>query len=255
MPRKRKAAPEPEPQPSDDVDEQQAKIDAAFDAAEAPQPEKPAVTGAAFITRHGSPRQDVARLIASRLELRLQEVVGGEWDGIKVVTAKDLAEALAEELPPASLFSADVSTPAVITLDAVCPDCRQAVTMSTKLTVQLVQDDTGAELKIKSKSKARTHVHGQTTLAAAAGEGLWDGRIPSDPANLSTDEATATLGEIVGKTIIPTYDEIVAEGNEPLDLGKCPFPGCDLAAEHTGAHSPTTTADDDELGDPEASEG
>lgn len=136
-----------------------AKVDERPVAPEpAPEPEpEPEHVG-----RFTPPRQAVVDLLRRRLEGRLQDVEGGPWDGVRVVTAKDIAEALEEPLPPASLFAAEVRTPGWVTVAAVCPRCAIPTDVSVYITAQLISEVGADEIKLKAKSKARSHVCGQT---------------------------------------------------------------------------------------------
>lgn len=125
-----------------------------------PEPER--------VGKFTAPRQAVVDLLRKRLEARLQDVEGGPWDGVRVVTAKDLAEALAEELPPASLFAAEVRTPGWVTVAAVCPRCAIPSDVSVYISAQLISEIGGNEIKLKAKSKGRSHVCGQTRIDEAA---------------------------------------------------------------------------------------
>jgi len=208
------------------------EVPAQPDPDPAPEPEK--------VPKYANPRVAVVDLLRKRLEARLQEVEGGSWDGVRVVTAKDLAEALAGDLPPASLFSAEVRTPARIAVDAVCPRCGIPSTIGVEIHPELVVDDDGAELRVKAKAKARTHLCGQTRLDEAA----------------DSDQMSFEIGDIVGSPDASEVDfgegapadadEGVDEGPQ-LDLGACPWPGCDLAADHPGAHGTMGDDTDDDL--------
>lgn len=177
------------------------------------QPEEPEEEPASepepeHVGKFTNPRQAVVDLLRKRLEAALQDVEGGAWDGIRVVTAKDLAAALEDPLPPASLNAAEVRTPAWITVAAVCPRCGISSDVSLEVHPELVVDNTGAELRLKAKSRARTHVCGQTRLEDAAEDGQ--------------------------------------QGFELTDIvERCPFPRCLLESDHKGDHE--LAAEEDEL--------
>lgn len=143
------------------------------------------------VGRFTPPRQAVVDVLRRRLTDRLQDVEGGAWDGVRVVTAKDLDEALGTELPPASEFSAEIQTPGWVTVAAVCPRCGIANSIGLDVRAELLIESGGsAELRLKGKSKARTHVCGQTTLDAA-----------------ETDQQSFDLSDIVGADHEATDDD------------------------------------------------
>ena len=205
------------------------------------------------------PREAVVAVLRRRLEGRLQDVEGGPWDGVRVVTAKDLGEALAEELPPASLFVAEVRTPGWVTVSAVCPRCAIPTDVSVSITSQLVSEIGGSEIKLKAKSKGRSHVCGQTRIdeAADGDQGsfeltdiIGDDAEPEDLGDVGDQAAHLDGDEDVPRETLAAEpeDDVLAESG--LDLGGCPFPGCILAAEHEGRHSippPAPDVDDDLL--------
>lgn len=134
------------------------------------------------VGKYTPPREAVVDLIRKRLTDRLQDVEGGSWDGGRVVTAKDIDEALAEPLPPASLHSAEIRTPGWVTVAAVCPRCGIPNNVGLDLTAEERTDSSGTELHVKGKSKPRTHVCGQTTIEEIA----------------AGDQASFELSDIVG---------------------------------------------------------
>lgn len=143
------------------------------------------------------PRQAVVDLLRRRLESKLQDVEGGPWDGVRVVTADDLALALEEALPPASLFSAEVRTPGWVTVSAVCPRCAIPTDVSVHIEAQLVSEIGGSEIKLKAKSKGRSHVCGQTRIDEAAegdqGSFELDDIIGDEAETLDDDDHAADL--------------------------------------------------------------
>lgn len=120
------------------------------------------------VAKFTPPREAVVDLLRKRLETRIQVVNGGPMDGVRVVAVTDLDKAFAEALPPASLFSAEVRTPAWVTVAAVCPRCGIPAEIGLDVKPELLIDSTGSELRLKGKSKARTHVCDQMTLIAEA---------------------------------------------------------------------------------------
>lgn len=115
--------------------------------------------------------------IVARCELAATSIEGGELDGIKVVSMGVLRDEMTGSLlvklaPPSNRF-AEVSTPATITVSAICPECDLPVTLTVKLTPLLTVDDDGAEISIKAKAAKMAHQHGQLSLdGAAAGDQL-----------------------------------------------------------------------------------
>lgn len=132
------------------------------------------------LTTREAVRRAVLDDLVERADEAATEMEGGPLDGIRVVSLGTLREqvaaALAVDLPPASDKYAEVVTPAMILVNALCPECGLPSGIAVKLTPQLVVDDDGAELKVKAKSKARLHVCGQLPLPVGDQETL-DGAI------------------------------------------------------------------------------
>ena len=84
------------------------------------------------------------------------------WEGVPVVTRRDLDEIVgavfAQPLPAPSENTAEVSTPAIVIVWAVCPRCAISQPIAVTIHPELLVDDDGAELRIKAKAKARTHI-------------------------------------------------------------------------------------------------
>lgn len=157
-----------------------------------------------------------------------QDVPGGEWDGVPVITIKDLGEAIAAtfggDLPTLDAKVAEISTPGTVYVSADCPDCHQRQNLTAEVDGVLSIDRSGRELKAKFKTKAKTHVCGQQPLPAAV-----DGQESFELGDITNQDSEAPL------EVVPS---------EP-----CPSPGCVLAAEHEGDHDvpPADDADEDEL--------
>jgi hypothetical protein len=181
-------------------------------------------------------------------------VIGGEMDGVSVVTHKAWRDALfasrVDPLPPVSNHAAEVLTHASVTVWAVCPRCKIAGPILVTIEPELRVDDSGGELRVKAKAKARTHVCGQLT-------------IPVGPP--VEGQESLELEDIVGDRCdaIVRYDPEADEdvfcrlpaghegdhdelGPVAIAAAPCPWPGCELEAEHQGAH---ITAVDDAPGD------
>ena len=110
--------------------------------------------------------------IVARCELAATSIEGGELDGIKVVSIGTLRDQVSGSLmvklaPPPDRF-AEVSTPATITVSAICPECDLPVTLTVKLTPLLTVDDDGAEISVKAKASKMAHQHGQLSLPETA---------------------------------------------------------------------------------------
>lgn len=138
------------------------------------------------------------------------DVPGGEWDGVPVVTEKDLFDSLATIFfgppPEAGDDFAEVVTPANVLVHAECPRCGIPAEINVQIGAVLTVDSDGAELSAKSKGKARTHVCGQLPLPTA-GE-----TIAGDQMNLS-DWIGPTTQELV-LTVMETAPADYATGEE-----------------------------------------
>ena len=99
---------------------------------------------------------------------RLEDVPGGEWDGVPALTEPKLLDLVADvfdrDPPLPSENHAEVRTPAVITVAAICPQCDLPTTVLASVSAQLVVDLDGAEVTVKTKSKARSHICYQAEL-------------------------------------------------------------------------------------------
>ena len=141
-------------------------------------------------------------------------IEGGPEDGVKAITHKAWSEALtalsAKPLPAIDRHYAEVVTGANITVWAKCPRCGIAAPILLFVDPELRVDPAGAELHLKAKSKARTHYCGQLPLAVGASE---------------------AEGQLT-----------VADLTSPVD--PCPYPDCELAAEHEGDHHVVVTGTD-----------
>lgn len=112
--------------------------------------------------------------IVGRCLIAAVAIEGGPLDGIEVVSLGTLRDqvtaALLVDLPPASDRYAEVTTPAHITVDAVCPECHLPVSIGVKLAPRLTVEGNSTELSIKAKSKAVAHMHGQQPLNVPEGQ-------------------------------------------------------------------------------------
>lgn len=215
----------------------------------------------------GDPRQAIVEWIHRRLDDRLApvEAEGTPYHGVYVLTRRDLEEVLQDQLPPESETTASITTPGEVYVDALCPVCRIATEIVQDVEVVLITHGNGSsELKLKTASKSKPHQHGQLRTRDHVAPGqvaapFGDGDVPRE-----TDEESAALDAFADAVIDATVADVNAGALGPnvtasrvghhgadLDLGACPWPGCALAAEHTGAHSvPSQSGDvptDDDL--------
>lgn len=148
---------------------------------------------------------------------RTQQVEGGAWDGVPVLTVKDWGEIVdavfTPRLPPPDTMTAEVESPAYIAVSTHCPTCGIAQLIGVNLRAELVTDDDGSELKVKAKAKGAAHVCGQLPLADAVAEG-----------QVAIDE---TIENLRVKILGAVADASDAWGNE-VDPG--PPPSLDIIA-------------------------
>ncbi len=141
-----------------------------------------------------------------------REVPSGEWEGVPVLTRKDLDEAIAAvfgvPVPAPDETWAEVRTPATVIVSAICPKCSVPTAISVHMHPELVVDDTGAEIRVKGKSKARAHVCGQLPLPETA---------PAEADGQQAFDLDDLVGERCGEPL---------EGADP----------CSLPAGHEGGH-------------------
>lgn len=141
----------------------------------------------------------------------------GDWDGVPVVTRKRLDEAIravfGQPIPAPSETTVEVSTPATILVSAVCPRCDIAQLISMTVHPELLIDDEGSELRVKSKAKGVSHTCGQLPLAAGEDE------------DDELEEAFLPWMELPdGRTVFETAEQAgglaaVAAGTSPVLLG------------------------------------
>ena len=91
----------------------------------------------------------------------------------------------------------NVTTPAVVTVTAVCPECDASIDIDVDLIASLTVEDGERTLKVKSKSKAYAHTHGQLTVGSAVQEALSDLQDLADETggsiSVSANGRTATI--------------------------------------------------------------
>jgi hypothetical protein len=195
-----------------------------------PEAEAEADERTEWTTRNNFRAGLVAR-ITEGLISRQQTIESGPLEGLEVISAGHVAEvlgmALREPLPPYSITTAEVATPATLVVTAFCPRCRLPALMLMSVTSQLVVEAGGGELRLKGHTKAVSHVCGQLAL-------------PIGPEG----QASFELEDIVGEDDALTEGERTESG---IPLTICPFPGCILREEHEGDHDvpPADALDDD----------
>lgn len=154
--------------------------------------------------------------IREKAEGFVTQVPGGEWDGVPVITEKDLIgvldETFRDRLPAPSERHAEVVTPAEIRVSAVCPLCGIPATVLLTIDPYLNVDKAGRTIHIKTKAKAAHHRCDQLPLPEAEERAREDAPVEG--------QESFSLGDIVGET--------------------CPFPGCIAPADHEGDHVPSS---------------
>lgn len=111
-----------------------------------------------------TPSEAVRLVLHERLKGKVQQVEGGPWDGMSVVTEKDLDVAFGEALPPPSARGAEVSTPARLVVSVICPRCHVAQQIALFVSPKLEIDDERTTLKLVAKAKSMGHTCGQQPL-------------------------------------------------------------------------------------------
>jgi hypothetical protein len=97
----------------------------------------------------------------------LEDVPGGEWDGMQVLRRKELERVihdLASADPDPIATVAEVETPATVFVDALCPRCELPTRILVILGTELVTTVDGSEIKVKAKAKASSHTCFQLPL-------------------------------------------------------------------------------------------
>lgn len=189
------------------------------------------------ITSREALRREVLDDIVGRCQIAAVSIEGGALDGVEVVSMGTLRDqvtaALLVDLPSPSEKFAEVITPAVVTVSAVCPECRVPSAIPVRLSPQLTVTNDGAELAVKAKSKPRVHLCGQLTLPEGGDQTSFEledvvGELCREPINLpdAPDDATC---------ILPGGHE--GDHTAALAVEPCPFPKCVRAADHDGEHN------------------
>lgn len=126
------------------------------------------MSGETLTNTRGAFRLAILEAVRDEATALAQPIEGGVLDGLKVISLGTLTEALERvkgtTLPPVDGQTAEVRTPAEITVEAICPKCGIPGRMTAKIGTELVVALDGAELRLKTAVKARTHVCGQMEL-------------------------------------------------------------------------------------------
>lgn len=209
-------------------------------------------------------RDDLKAVFVELVQEGEQQVEGGSWDGVPVLTRKTVDEAVAAvfnaPLPPYSDTRTEVATPGTILVSADCPKCHIASVIVLTVSSKLEVDDQGAELKLRAKAKARTHVCGQQSLPLDDLDGQESfelGEIvrPED-ALLDEEQESPGTGEPMEGIEVPadgTEVTLTVEGSADLPNGAtsddpvCDWPGCIRHAFHRGKHTPPTVDGDSDV--------
>lgn len=155
------------------------------------------------------------------------------WAGVNVITAKDLDAATAEPLPPASIFAASVRTPAYIYVDAVCPVCNIAGSITLEIDAKLTATKGSRKLQLAAKATALPHVCGQKRLelggptppakGQVAAFDLGDVEVEEEPNPDSDDGSPDDDLEVTNREAIHALAAVKPATDEPDDLEGLPF--------------------------------
>lgn len=197
----------------------------------------------------GSTSEDEADARAILAELESIRLASDRplWAGVNVITTKDLDAATAEPLPPASIFAASVRTPAYIYVDAVCPVCNIAGSITLEIDAKLTATKGSRKLQLAAKATALPHVCGQKRLELGGptppakgqvaafdaddsddGEVLDDPDVPDDPVREEYSEIAESIAaddevDDAERDAIHTLAAVKPAKDEPDDLSDLPF--------------------------------
>lgn len=162
-------------------------------------------------------------ILRGDLEARFEVVEGGPWDGVSVITRKQVDEAFAlfEPIPP-SQHVAEVVTPSTILVDALCPSCGLPVSASIQLHSRLTVESGHRQVTVKGKTTPVGHVCGQTVL-------------PVGPDEVGTEPAF-DIEDITGGVQEDTEADADEAPAPDTSDEPCPHPGCIRGADHGGQH-------------------
>jgi hypothetical protein len=119
--------------------------------------------------------------LTERFDATIQRVEGGSWDGVPVITEKDLGETMLavfeQPLPASDDHEAELQTPATITVAAVCPKCHLPARIVLMIGPELRVDPNGSTVRLVGKSKPAFHVCGQLSWTNGKGDDSVDGQL------------------------------------------------------------------------------
>ena len=179
------------------------------------------------------------------LSERKIDVVGGEMDGVPVLTVPALDEALAavfdQPVPPAGERNAEVETPATVLVHAFCPRCGISNPVLVTLSPILEVEPGVAHLKVKAKMKPRTHVCGQEPLPV--GSNVAEGQFSFDDLVGATSQSLVVVRDAEPPEDLTEGDDDcgaeaateLVEGEGPTDSGMLELV-CARTLDHEGDH-------------------
>lgn len=93
-------------------------------------------------------------------------VFSGNLPGVRIVTARDIAEVFSGTYDVDYAHTFEAETPARGLVDVVCPDCHEIIPdVSVALkAARSSEDGTSAKVKIKAKTEPQIHVCGQRSI-------------------------------------------------------------------------------------------
>lgn len=97
----------------------------------------------------------------------LENVPGGEWDGMDVLLRAELERIIhdvTEAEPEPAPNVSEVRAPGRVFVDTPCPSCGISTRIVMELHGELLVSDEGREIRVKGKSKASAHTCGQLPL-------------------------------------------------------------------------------------------
>jgi hypothetical protein len=171
-------------------------------------------------------QRDAVEQLRQDLALRFEDVEGGAWDGIAVLTRKAMDEtfALFEPTPPSAHVAA-VVTPATLFVDAACPLCGHVVLAAVQLHARLTAEGSARQVQVKGKSAPVGHVCGQTVLAVGPDE------VGTEPFDIDDLTGTTEADDDDSGDADASLDAVSEPDDEP-----CPWPDCVKPAGHSGQH-------------------
>lgn len=155
-----------------------------------------------------TPSEQVRLVLHERMKGRVQQVEGGPWDGVPVITEKDLDVAFGEALPPPSARGVEVQTPARIVVLAVCPRCHIPQQIALFVSPKLEIDDERTTLKLVAKAKSMGHTCGQQPLPLPV-----EGQTALEDVELDPEPEEA-VDDAADDALLPEPDEDVRPAGE-----------------------------------------